>query len=137
MTKKVVFWVSFIFSLIGFIFSSDRIYTYCYQDGHCWQLWDFINSIGFLFFFFISIFILSLITYFLKEQVFRTWLHFAYGWIPLSLLFVYIASQSSGGGFGIPNVFDTESVSMIFSVLFFIISLILIFIKSIMLRKEK
>ena len=136
MTKKIVLWLSSSSLLVFVLLCLSQINSFCYNQLWCNKYWGDINKVGNYLYFSIPIFILSLITYFLKEQIFRTWLHFAYGWIPLSLLFVYIASQSSGGGFGIPNVFDTESVSIIFSVLFFIISILLIFIKSFITKSK-
>ena len=129
MTKKKVFIISIIGVFLAIIF--DFVYRKTSLSTQIYE--SFVQP---CFYISLPLFILSLITYFLKEQVFRTWLHFAYWWIPLSLLFVYIASQSSGGGFGIPNVFDTESVSIIFSVLFFIISILLIFIKSFITKSK-
>ena len=79
-----------------------------------------------LFFFALPLLILSLITYKMRDEVYRAWLRFAYWWIPVSLVFIYLAGGWSGGGFGIPNVLDQESVSIIFASLFVLISLLLI-----------
>jgi len=79
----------------------------------------------------------SLLTYKMREEVFRAWLHFAYWWIPLSIVLTLLASGGSGGGFGIPNVFDQEFVAFVFSVLFAIISLVIILWKYLATRKKR
>ena len=66
---------------------------------------------------------LSILLLLVREEIFRAWLHFAYWWIPVSLVFIYLAGGWSGGSLGIPNVLDQEFVSIIFSGLFVIISL--------------
>ena len=138
MTKKKVFWGSLIGVIVYLILVIfwQSLHTFCFTEGHCWKLWNVFKSIADLLHFLPIIFLLSLITYFLREEIFRAWLHFAYFWIPISLFFVYLASGSSGGGFGIPNVFDQESVSIIFSGLFAVISLVIIIIKSLFFKKK-
>lgn len=79
----------------------------------------------------LSLIFLSLITYWMKEQIFRAWIRFAYWWIPLTIIMTYLSSGSSGGGFGIPNVFDAGFVLFVFSFLFFVISLIIIIYKTV------
>ena len=142
MTKKSVLWIS----LIGVVlvtlelFGKNPFDDYCVQKQNClffwkisWDIMDFINPLLYLL---VPVFLLSLITYFLREEIFRTWIRFTYWWIPISIFFVYLASGSSGGGFGIPNVLDQESVSYIFSTLFLIISLIIITFKYFTLPKR-
>lgn len=102
-----------------------------------YECWDRLEFAGNLILIFLPILIISLITYLLREEVFRAWLKFAYWWIPVSLAFIYLAGGSSGGGFGMPNVFDQEFVSIIFSGLFFIISLILIIWKHFSTRSNQ
>ncbi|MDP2665479.1 MAG: hypothetical protein Q8P23_02430 [bacterium] len=79
---------------------------------------------------------LSSLLFLLREEVFRAWLRFAYWWIPVSLVFIYLAGGWSGGGFGIPNVLDQESVSIIFAGLFVVISLLLIIWKYFSSRRK-
>jgi hypothetical protein len=79
---------------------------------------------------------LSVILLPLRDEIFRAWLHFALGWIPLSIALILLASGSSGGGFGIPNVLDQESIAMVLAALFAIISLILIAYKYLSMRPD-
>ncbi|OGG61575.1 hypothetical protein A3I46_03515 [Candidatus Kaiserbacteria bacterium RIFCSPLOWO2_02_FULL_54_13] len=74
----------------------------------------------------LSLLFVSFFLFLVREGVFRAWLRFAYWWIPVSLVFIYLAGGWSGGGFGIPNVLDQEFVAVIFSGLFAIISLLII-----------
>jgi len=132
-TKKIVFWISLVGVAVFFIAGYAipllcGVYSYICQD----RLETFFP---FLLLFF-PIFLFSLITYFLREEVFRAWLRFTYWWLPLSFVMIYLAAGSSGGSFGIPNVLDQETVAFIFSALFALISLILIAIKSLLLYRK-
>lgn len=126
MTKKKVFLFSLIGTVVILVLSPSNLYAFCFQQGNCVLLWDVIELINPYTFIVPPIFLFSLITYRLREEAFRAWLHFAYWWVPLSLVMTYLAAGSSGGGFGIPNVFDQEFVALILSGLFLIISLFLI-----------
>ena len=137
MTKKNIFVVSLvsvgIFTLLALAQTSD----FCYREVWCNRYWDEINAIGQILFLSFPLLLFSTITYFLREEVFRAWLHFTYWWIPVSFVFIYLARGWSGGGFGIPNVLDQESVSIIFSGLFTIISLFIILVSWVRHRRER
>ena len=128
MTKKTVFLTSLVGTLVAYVLTDPL------RFGFCRNIYTFGESVGCLDelvpmfglvigLFAVTLLILSAVTYFLKEGVFRAWVRFAYWWIPVSLVFIYLAGGWSGGGFGIPNVLDQESVAIIFSGLFVIISL--------------
>lgn len=68
----------------------------------------------------------SLLTYKMRDEVFRSWLHFAYWWVPISIVLTLLAGGGSGGGFGMSNVLDQEFFAFMFAALFTIISLIII-----------
>ncbi len=74
------------------------------------------------------------VLYFLREEVFRTWLLFAKWYIPFATIAV-VLSNGSHGGWGIGNIFAAEFVVMWSAGLFFLISLFLVAIKSWKLRK--
>jgi len=137
LTKKKVFWTS----LIGFIFFTllfvfrDALYDYCFADGHCWQFWDSLDIIGALLFIFPFVFLLSLITYFLREEVFQAWMHFAKWWIPLSIFFVLVMPDGQGGGY-MPSLIDKQTIAFLMSSIFILVSLTKIISKSIELRKK-
>jgi hypothetical protein len=108
-------------------------------DGNIWvneMVWDNIEwcePFAFALLPFIPVLILSLLTYKMRDEVFRTWLHFAYWWIPLSIILTLITPNGSGG-WGIPNLISPEIVALTFSALFTIISLILITLKYLSMR---
>lgn len=76
----------------------------------------------------------SLLTYKLPEQVFRSWLHFTYAWIPISLLFIFTTPVTSHS-WAISVGSGRETITWIMNGLFVVISLVLIIVKSISLRK--
>lgn len=89
-----------------------------------------------LFFYSITLILLSSILYFLREGVFRSWLRFTKWYLSFAALAI-ILSLGSHGGWGVGNIFDTELVIMFSAGFFFIISLVLIVYKSYRLRREK
>lgn len=127
MNKKIVFLVSLCGTAIVFLTSGLTMSTFlCGASNYtCWDKLEFLSHELLIFF---PFFLFSCLTYFLREEVFRTWLRFAYVWIPLSLIVIYLSAGWTGGGFGIPNVLDQETVAIIFSGLFVIISLFIILI---------
>ena len=106
----------------------------CYDIIWCNRLWGLINVIGIFLYIFLAHFLLSLITYKLREETFRTWFRFACGFVPLSIFLIFLARNSHGGSMGIPNILDQETVAFLLSLLFLVISLILILYKSWNLR---
>ncbi|MCK9351167.1 MAG: hypothetical protein WCT49_01070 [Candidatus Paceibacterota bacterium] len=133
MTKKNIVLFSALVGTITFfllIFSSEI--GLCPRNiGTCSQSYDATAT---NFFLFLPILFFSLITYKLREETFRAWLHFAYWWVPLSMFLTLITPESRGGGFGPQISWGKEDTAFVFSGLFAIISLILIIYKSIKLR---
>lgn len=81
---------------------------------------------------FIPLFLFSLITYKMRDEVYRTWLRFAYVWIPLSMGLIFLAPEYSTDWM---YPVEKGSVAFLTSLLFVIISLILIIWKSITVRR--
>ena len=81
----------------------------------------------------IPLFILALITYKMRDEVYRAWLRFAYVWIPLSMLLIFLAPEYSTDWM-FPVVKGT--VAFFSSILFVIISLILIVWKYVVARRN-
>lgn len=136
LTKKRVFLISLVGVLVITALALLQKGDFCYNNPWCNKLWDTINFIGYSSYPFVPLFLLSLISFFLREEVFRAWLRFTYWWLPVYIIAVYFVASNSSGGFGIPNVFDQQTVSFIFSGLFLIISLVIITIKSLTSPKE-
>ncbi len=123
MTSKKAFIVSICCVVLALMLD------FLYRNTSLLSMSTYRSMIEPLFFMSIPLSISSFFLLFLREEIFRAWLRFAYWWIPVSVFFIYLSSASSGGGFGMPNVFDEESVSLIFSALFLLISFILMLVK--------
>ncbi|MEK7068888.1 MAG: hypothetical protein AAB947_00735 [Patescibacteria group bacterium] len=128
----------FVVSMCGMVFFAFLFFLStgaCYDRVWCQILQDtFSNENLTVAFLFPPLFLFSLITYKMREKVFRAWLHFAYWWVPLSIVLTFLSR--GGGGFGMPNVFDQEFVAFVFSALFFIVSLLIIAWKYIATRRS-
>ncbi len=81
-------------------------------------------------------FLLSFIFLFTREEIFHSWLHFAKWYLPLAGIAIFLSLRSHGG-WGFPNIFATELVTMWAAGLFFIISLIIIIYKTISIRRKE
>jgi hypothetical protein len=141
-TKKIVFGAIVIGAIAGYVLASPLQFGLCQSTYTFGGRLECLDKIAPMFgeviiLFSMPLFLFSLITYFLREEVFRAWLHFAYGWIPLSIVLILLASGSSGGGFGIPNVLDQEFVAIILAALFAIISLAVIAYKYFATRRTE
>ncbi len=79
-----------------------------------------------LFYMSVSLFVVSLIVYFVREEIFHSWIKFTYYWILISIFLVLIIPGGGGNG-AFPSLIDAESISILMSGLYFIISLILVF----------
>jgi hypothetical protein len=132
-TRQIILIVGLIGTLLLFgLFLISR--TNCYIEHWCRSVFDMFSSDNFSALFFTpSLFFLSLLTYKMRDEVFRTWLHFAYWWIPLSIILTLITPNGSGG-WGIPNLISPELVALTFSTLFATISLIIITLKYLSMR---
>lgn len=81
-------------------------------------------------FLFPLVFIFSLITYFIREEIFRSWIKFTYIWIPISI-FLVLFIPGGGGNSAFPSLIDKELVSIFMSGLYFSISLIIVIFGSV------
>lgn len=83
----------------------------------------------------IPFFFLSLITYKMREDVYQSWARFAVVWVLLSMILIFLAPEYSSS-FGITLYPVTKgSVAFISSLLFVIISLVLIIWKYFVSRR--
>lgn len=86
---------------------------------------DNIFNTAMIFYIFPFVFLFSLITYFLREEIFRSWIKFTYVWVPLSMFLVFIIPGGGGNG-AFPSLIDKQLVAILMSGLFSIISLIIV-----------
>ena len=138
-SKRIVFWVSFLLSLIfaGMLWI-DNIIDYCHLHGWCLWLMDLRSSFGIYLVIFPVIFFFSLITYWMRDEVFKTWFNFSIFYIPLFVLFsIFLMNNTSGGGYIISGGYFAALILFFFLALYFLISLILITVKYILLRRKQ
>ena len=81
----------------------------------------------------IPLFLFSLITYFMRDDVYRVWARFSYIWVPISMVLIFLAPEYSSS-FIYP--ITKGSVAFISSLLFTLISLILIIWKYFATRRS-
>ena len=77
---------------------------------------------------------ISIVTLFLRQEVFKTWSKFAMVAIPLGAILIALTPTQGNGSFATPDI-DREIITWFVSILFLAISLIIIAIKSNKLRK--
>lgn len=120
-SKRIVFGLSFIALVLFVVFLSLSIQGKCLMEYFCDRPHD--DSFAFLFFPFVPLFIFSLITYFLREEVYRAWWQFARVATPVSMLLIALApSYSHDWMFPI----EKGSVAVFTSLIFSVISIVVI-----------
>ncbi len=140
MTKKTVF-ISAV-SMIGFILLAGFYLMFCSQS-FCRNYIDIITFLASIVFIFAPLLLFfSLITYKLREEVFRSWIRFTYFWLVPWFFFLsltMIASREShigGGGFG-PSLSGVFFVQAFFGVLYISISSSIIILKYVALSRPR
>lgn len=143
MTKKIVFWISGIITLLVIILNQIGTYKLCGVGVSSTFFSSFFSlfnkscvdplaNLIIIFIIFIPLFLLSLITYKMRNEIFRAWLKFAYVWIPLTLVLTILAPEYDQSLLPITK----GVVSFLMSVLFLIISFLIILIKYFSLRQK-
>ncbi len=132
LTKKNVFFTALIMSMAFLLSAFQKELGLCgpiYND--CWDKVDLIwppLSLS------LPLFLLSLITYKMKEQVFNSWIKFTIWFVPLTIFLTFITPDSSGS-FGLP-AFGKGLVAFLLTALFTIISILIILVRSFTSRKK-
>lgn len=127
--KRIVFSLSFILSVILIILNNIGTFKLCGGVYHASSCIDVLFSVIASSVIVFPIFVFSLITYKMREDVFRAWLHFAYWWVPLTIFISLLSLNSSYGGGGLGPVMQDwymSSLRLALHILFIIISLIII-----------
>lgn len=126
-TKRKVFVVSaHMVVLFVLLFSLDATCDYGFTYM-CARYWEQIRAFSEVMFVSIPLFLLSILTFFLREEVFKAWSRFALAWVPLTMVLAALSPEYNQSL--LP--FEKETVSFLFSLLFVIVSLLIIFIQSI------
>jgi len=135
--KRNVLIGSFVASLILFVLFFVAGSQFCYQSAFCTSFFIRFHPFVIADFLFIApvILIFSVFTYFLREEIFRSWVLFAKWWVPLSIVLTLITPETTGSSF-VP-FFGRGHVALAMSGLFFIISLLIIAWKYVATRRSK
>lgn len=94
---------------------------------------DYGQALGFIS---IALFVVLSILLFVRQETFLSWRKFAKYYLPVATLMIIFAPDGHGGGFGLLYGQDSESTSMFAAILFLIISLLIIIVKTIALRRR-
>ena len=135
-TKKILILVSLIGSIIGCLIIYPDKFGICSLIGNVNCYYNFpVFSIGEpLLNFSVCIFVVAIIINFFPENIFHFWTRFAYWWILLSALIIFL-SPITNHDWGIVNP-TREIMSWVMGGLLIIISLLLIAFKSYKLREK-
>jgi len=127
----IILLLAFVLFLIGIALDKSHIIGLC--DKRALSCRQSLDSIGkpLEVFFFYSIFPFFALL-FVKKAVYESWKKFATYFLPIAAVWVLLAPESSGGPFKIP-LDSRPQVIFFLSILFLIISLLIIIIKSIKL----
>ena len=123
MTKRSILFISIVglAAFLMFLFAKEvGICSLLYES--CFETFDQIAE---LFFVFIPLLILSLITYKMREEVFHSWLKFAYVWVPLTIILTLLAPEYDASLVSITK----GVISFVMSTVFLLVSLVIIFVK--------
>lgn len=107
--------------LISALFSLES--NFCYVNAFCMKIRSFFsNDIFMLVFLTPPLLFLSLITYKMRDEVFRAWWGFARWWVPVIIVVTFLLnSANSGGGLGIggaiSSAFDILIIGILYAVL--------------------
>lgn len=109
----------------------------CYSNEFCTNLYINFHPFVLVDFLFIApaVLFLSLVTYFLRGEIFWSWISFAKWWVPLTIVLTILTPETTGSAF-VP-FFARSEVAIGMSALFLVISLVIIIWKSWTLHSKK
>ena len=99
-----------------------------YQSGLVWDKVEWCEPLAFSLMPFIVIFLLSLITYKMRDEVFRAWWRFARWWAPVIIIATLLLENAGGGGgIGISGAVSTAFDILILGVLYAVLVIVSLF----------
>ncbi|MDO8482024.1 MAG: hypothetical protein Q7S75_03000 [bacterium] len=140
-TKKIVLWagVGALLLIILIAVIQDKSYGACsfktferihpnwvytpdgnsvYQPEISWDRIDLCEQLAFALIPLLPLLLLSLITYKMKDEVFRAWWNFARWWVPLIIIVTILLENAGGGGtLGMDKDFTAFILIILYSVL--------------------
>jgi len=125
MTKKKVFFISLAGAGVCFLINGGEVLNFwCGAGGISCQ--NSLDYLGDYFLLFLPILLFSMITYFIKEEVFKAWLKFTYWYFSIYVLVILLLSGMGGGGGYLIGPLDSEFFAINLSGLYIIISFFLV-----------
>ena len=123
-TKKKVFFISLAITVANFLLigGNKTLDFWCGENNYDCR--SNLYYFGSYFLIFLPILLFSAITYFIKEEVFRTWLKFTYWYFPIYILIIFFLSDSRPGGLGL--VLNSGFFAVSLSGLYVIISFLMV-----------
>ena len=133
--RAVIFLLALVATAIGRYFIRATRNGLCLADGTYYDTGCttmYIDQLGRpIFFFSIALLVVSLLLFFVREEVYKSWRRFAYWAIPISIILLWIAPTSGPTGIGISYLnYTKESASWLVSGAFLLVSLWIIVSRS-------
>ena len=119
--------VLYILNFVGTYWVCDHFFV----GGHAGNCPTILSDGMIILFPVIPLFIVSLVVHFLRDDVFQVWIKFVYVWLPLTMFAILIAPEYGNALLPV----EKGTVGVFFSLLFVIISIVLIFVKYFRLRR--
>lgn len=137
MSRKKISIVSLIGLIVGFILASSDFLAYCRKFEFCNSkiLGEYIGVP--LLFLSSAVFVFSIISIKLRDEVFQSWKRFTKYFIPIAYIIILLTPTWGSGGFGpgFGGFPDKETMTYWLTTIFSLVSLILVIVKSWRLRK--
>lgn len=125
MTKKKAFLISLVAVITWFLLRSDELLTFLCGKGKL-SCQDNFYYFSYYFLLFMPILLFSILTYFIKEEVFKVWLKFTYWYFLIYILAILFLSDMGGGGGYLIGHMDSKFFAVTLSGLYVIISFFLV-----------
>ena len=139
MQKNIVLLAAFLFVTASLFLNYIGTYAACGVDTHNSTLFFLVltkflhlDCVDTLFYSSIvllpvfPLFLFSLITYFMREEVYKAWIKFALWALGISMVLIAITPDMPASGFGPQISFGKSDVALLTSALFVIVSIVLI-----------
>ena len=130
--------ISFIGTALIAILAVLSVSGFCHSRGICSNFFSFRPwRIASFLFFTPPVFLLSLITYKMRDDFFWAWMKFAMWWIPISAFLTLLALSKDDGGGGFFISFSADGLFAVLMIPFTLISLFIVFWKYLGSEDEK
>ena len=132
-TKKTVLIIALTALTFIFVVSNPLMFGFCqhidtwtYATRYCFDNDILPGVVSFLVFSLSLIFLLlSLITYRMKDEVFRAWWNFARWWVPVIIaVTLFVQNAGGGGGIGIGGAVSGAFDALVIGIFYFIFILV-------------